>query len=53
VAAYLALDTQQRSQWLAAAVTRMGLLLPKYTAVPAARQQVDALAEEVAARGLT
>jgi hypothetical protein len=53
VAGYLALDTTQRSQWLAGAVTRMGLLLPKYEAVPAARAQVDAIADEVAARGLT
>jgi hypothetical protein len=53
VAAYLRLDNQQRSEWLAGTVRQLGLLLPKYGAIASATQQLKDLTEEFLARGLT
>lgn len=44
---------EERSVWLADTTRKLGLLLPKFDAVPSARAELISLTEEVIARGLT
>jgi len=53
VASYLAFTQEQRLQWLAAAVKRLALLLPKYDNLPQYRDEADSIVDDIMERGVT